>query len=220
MEAQTPDGTRVGTPAGAAALREPPSTPTPSSRAGPSSRLASSPSKAGSGASYAAALKAKPQDWHLEFSMDEHALPLDLTIYGAIHQHEMRKKTGSLPPSMLWQGIYTIKFKKVPGPLTSPDSKAHQSLNDVLVLIPCLAENAESSIKVRSSTPTLSCVAEDTPHAKILRLLRVLHSLNTLEAERSAFGADRRHLPETAFINNKLTAKLTRQLEEPIIVAR
>ncbi|KAF9269117.1 hypothetical protein L218DRAFT_1040523 [Marasmius fiardii PR-910] len=188
VEAQTPDGTRVATPAQKEGA--------PSSYAGPSGSLTRP--------SYAAALKTKPTDWHLEFVMDDHVLPLDLTIYGAIHQHEMRKTTGSLPPSMLWQGIYTIKFKKVPGPLTSPDSKAY---------------NAESSVKARSSTPNLSCLAEDTPHAKILRLLRVLHSLNTLEAERSAFGGDRRHLPETAFINNKLTAKLTRQLEEPMIVA-
>jgi E3 ubiquitin-protein ligase TRIP12 len=47
-----------------------------------------------------------------------------------------------------------------------------------------------------------------------------LHQLNTLEAERSVFIGDKRNLPEAAFVNNKLTAKLTRQLEEPMIVAR
>jgi E3 ubiquitin-protein ligase TRIP12 len=47
-----------------------------------------------------------------------------------------------------------------------------------------------------------------------------LHKLNTLEAEHSAFAWVKRSLPESAFINNKLTAKLTRQLEEPMIVAR
>jgi E3 ubiquitin-protein ligase TRIP12 len=40
-----------------------------------------------------------------------------------------------------------------------------------------------------------------------------------LEAERSGLG-ERRFLSDSAFINNKLTAKLTRQLEEPMIVAR
>jgi E3 ubiquitin-protein ligase TRIP12 len=72
-------------------------------------------------ASYAAALKAKPNDWHLEFSMDDHILPLDLTIYGAIHQHEIRKRSGALPQNLLWQGVYTITFKKVSGPLPSSD---------------------------------------------------------------------------------------------------
>ena len=72
----------------------------------------------------------------------------------------------------------------------------------------------------RSSTPPLSSLTEDAPHAKILRLLRVLHQLNTLEAEGSLFSGEKRNLPETAFVNNKLSAKLTRQLEETMIVAR
>lgn len=72
----------------------------------------------------------------------------------------------------------------------------------------------------RSSSPGLSSLPEDTPHAKILRLLRVLHQLNTLETGRLVFVGDKRNLPESAFVNNKLTAKLTRQLEEPMIVAR
>ncbi|KAJ6514891.1 hypothetical protein C8R47DRAFT_1275714 [Mycena vitilis] len=181
VEAQTPDGTRVATPN----LKE--GQPSPAART-PAMR-----------ASYASALKAKPTDWHLEFSMDDQTLPLDLTIYGAMHQHEMRKKTGALPPNLIWQGVYTVKFKKVPGPLPA-------------------ADGAESS-KSRSPSPTLSSLPEDAPHAKILRLLRVLHQLNTLEAERSVFIGEKRNLPESAFVNNKLTAKLTRQLEEPMIVA-
>ena len=72
----------------------------------------------------------------------------------------------------------------------------------------------------RSPTPTLTSLPEDAPHAKILRLLRLLYHLNTAESERVALPSEKRHLPDSAFINNKLTAKLTRQLEEPMIVAR
>lgn len=102
IEAQTPHGTRVATPS-APREAEPPL-----------------PRKA----SYAAALKAKPTDWHLEFSMDDVVLPLDLTIYGAIHQHELRKKAGgtSVPASLIWQGVYTVQFKKVLGPAPSLES--------------------------------------------------------------------------------------------------
>lgn len=78
----------------------------------------------------------------------------------------------------------------------------------------------EAGSKHRSPSPTLSSLPDDAPHAKILRLLRVLHQLNTLESERSVFHGDKRNLPESSFVNNKLTAKLTRQLEEPMIVAR
>lgn len=187
IEAQTPDGTRVATPS--ASVQDGP-TP-PSLRASLSNK-----------ASYAAALKAKPTDWHLEFSMDDQVLPLDLTVYGAIHQHEMRKKTGALPLNMIWQGVYTIKFKKVAGPLPSSESRG----DDI-------------GTKNRSPSPSLSSLPDDAPHAKILRLLRVLNQLNTLEAERSVFVGEKRNLPDSAFINNKLTAKLSRQLEEPMIVA-
>jgi E3 ubiquitin-protein ligase TRIP12 len=186
IEAQTPDGTRVATPNSAA--RDGQATPTRSSR--------------NARASYAAALKAKPTDWHLEFSMDDHVLPLDLTIYGAIHQHEIRKKTGSLPPSMIWQGIYTVKFRKVSGPQPSSEVRT------------------DDGSRTRPIAPNLSSLPDDAPYTKILRLLRVLYHLNTMEAERVAFAGEKRILPDTAFVNNKLTAKLTRQLEEPMIVAR
>ncbi|KAJ3996321.1 hypothetical protein F5050DRAFT_1571693 [Lentinula boryana] len=187
VEAQTPDGTRVATPNPNISMNQ----------------LASSSSKPSTSSrpSYASALKTKPVDWHLEFAMDDHVLPLDLTIYGAIHQHEMRKKAGPTPPNLFWQGVYTIKFKKVPGPAPASDA------------------GSESGIKPRSSTPPLSSLAEDAPHAKILRLLRVLYQLNTLEAEGTLFNGEKRNLPETAFVNNKLSAKLTRQLEETMIVA-
>ncbi|KAG1850714.1 hypothetical protein F4604DRAFT_1907303, partial [Suillus subluteus] len=182
VEAQTPDGTRVATPSTA---------PLISSSRPPNANKTS----------YAAALKAKPSDWHLEFSMDDHLLPLDLTIYGAIHQHEIRKKLGPVPSSSMWQGIYTVKFKKVNGPPPSQEPRADTSAS-----------------KIRSPSPILSSLPDDAPHAKILRLLRVLHRLNAAEAQRPARPLDRRALSETTFINNKLTAKLTRQLEEPMIV--
>lgn len=101
VEAQTPDGIRVTTP-----NVLPNSTPQSSART-----------------SYAAALKTKPTDWHLEFSMDDQILPLDLTIYGAIHQHEMRKKPGTIPQSLVWQGVYNVTFKKVSGPTPTPESE-------------------------------------------------------------------------------------------------
>ncbi|KAI0730615.1 hypothetical protein C8Q76DRAFT_644034 [Earliella scabrosa] len=184
VEAQTPDGTHVPTPGRGPSTSATPRTSTPKT-------------------SYAAALKAKPSDWHLEFFMDDHKLPLDLTIYGAIHQHEMRKHRASgspFVPSMIWQGVYSIKFKKVPGPLPSSDARGD-----------------ETGSRSRSPTPSLSSLPEDAPHAKILRVLRVLHKLNAQESER--LTPAKRILAPSAFVNNKLTAKLTRQLEEPMIVA-
>lgn len=106
VEAQTPDGTRVATPNSVSAT------------AGPS---ANAPAQK---PSYAAALKNKPTDWHLEFAMDGHVLPLDMTIYGAIHQHESRKAGGnSVPLSMLYTSVFPVKYKKVTGPAPSSESE-------------------------------------------------------------------------------------------------
>uniref|UniRef100_D8Q152 HECT-type E3 ubiquitin transferase n=1 Tax=Schizophyllum commune (strain H4-8 / FGSC 9210) TaxID=578458 RepID=D8Q152_SCHCM len=180
VEAQTPDGTRVATP------NPPREAPKPASSAKPS---------------YAAALKSKPADWHLEFSMDDQVLPLDLTIYGAVHQQEMRKKEKSgVPGSVDGELATLVGFDGTDG------AQAR-------------SETSEAASKSRAPSPTLTSLPEDAPHAKILRLLRAFHDLNLLEGERSAFVGEKRTLPESSFVNNKLTAKLTRQLEEPMIVA-
>lgn len=107
--AQTPEGTRVATP-----------NPMRDQNPSTSSSSASSAAKQ----SYASALKNKASDWHLEFSMDDHVLPLDMTIYGAVHQHEVRKTSGPpVPLNMIWQGVYTVKYKKVAGPRPSPEGR-------------------------------------------------------------------------------------------------
>jgi E3 ubiquitin-protein ligase TRIP12 len=95
--AQTPEGTRVATP-------NPNMDTTPANNTSPTR------------ASYAAAAKTKPNDWHLVFTMEDHVLPLDMTIYRAVHQQEARRGAATVNTANIWNGIYTIKFKKVAGP--------------------------------------------------------------------------------------------------------
>lgn len=67
--------------------------------------------------SYAAALKKDEADWHLEFTMGEQNIPLDTTVYGAVHRYEAAH--GSLATAKtMWTNIYTVKFRKVAGPLS------------------------------------------------------------------------------------------------------
>lgn len=87
-----------------------------------------------------------------------------------------------------------------------------------------IAQCAEKSIAVSTdaivtpSTDGLGVTLDASkPTSKILRLLRVVHNL-TVES-REATGKDQA-MEETLFVNNKLTAKLTRQLEEVMIIAR
>ena len=142
--------------------------------------------------SYATAFKAKLIDWYLEFSMDDRILPLDLTIYGDIHQHETRKKSGAILLNMIWQRIYMIKFK-ISGLIPS-----FEGIFKLIVLLLTahtkswpwfrsfwlekLRLGDELEEKIPKSCFSLS--SRIFPHAKVLRLPRVLCQLNAIEAER------------------------------------
>ncbi len=92
----TPDGTRVPTPSGTVPAAE-------------ASRPADGLPKAGS---YAAALRAPPQDWHLEFSINGQTLSYGETMYGAIS----RTRSNKDPKVSIWDTQVVVKFKKVTGP--------------------------------------------------------------------------------------------------------
>ncbi|CAD6911793.1 unnamed protein product [Tilletia controversa] len=168
----------------------------------------SGPSRTARG-SYSAALQRKTSDWHLEFFMDGKPINLKSTIYGAVHNFEAtRTSSSSLSNRYIWQNIYTVTYKKTSGPVPT-EAEANgtpepEQLNSAAIVLP-------------------ESIPKDAPYANILQLLGVMHDLNTMWREKGDYHAvlDGRAsaLAENAFINNKLTAKLNRQLEEPMIVA-
>lgn len=163
--------------------------------------------------SYANALQKKPVDWHLQFEMDGEKLSLKSTIYSAIHKHEMRNKSTNGAASAgrhIWANTYTVKYRKVPGP--SPDEEENQRATP------------DPSIDPLKLTTLPDSISSEATYASILLLLRVLYNLNRRWKETSEWRKLNDHqaanaLNEAAFVNNKLTAKLNRQLEEPMIVA-
>ncbi|MBW0499959.1 hypothetical protein O181_039674, partial [Austropuccinia psidii MF-1] len=199
MEAHTPHGTRIATPL---------SSRPPSALGKPSNSSLAGLINSGSGSrsskpSYAAAVKAEPKDWHLVFSLGGQSIPLDTTVYGAVYANESQNGTQN---RNMWSNVYTVTFRKVDGP-------APTSNEDALSVDPGCREEG---CLLPASIP------EGSQQASILRLLRALHSLNLDWHELSHSS---KHEPydlafaESVFINNKLTAKLNRQLEEPMIVA-
>ncbi|EST08765.2 hypothetical protein PSEUBRA_001462 [Kalmanozyma brasiliensis GHG001] len=222
--AKTPEGTRIATPNNGSGTPKPSDSTaagaSASAASGSSSSATASPAKP---SSYASALQKKPSDWHLEFSIGSEKLDLDTTIYGAVHRFETsqaRDQSQSIVSTLhggskhIWSNVYTVRYKKVSG----ADSKSGAEATPE----PTSAESA--AVELPAS------VKEDAPYAKLLQLLAVLHSLNMEWREVSRAGAvstgveQTTHAPsaslaESAFVNNKLTAKLNRQLEEPMIVA-
>ncbi|KAE8267976.1 hypothetical protein A4X09_0g4365 [Tilletia walkeri] len=160
-------------------------------------------------ATYSAALQRKTTDWHLEFFMDGKPINLKSTIYGAVHNFEATRSSSlSLSNRYIWQNIYTVTYKKVSGPVpTEGETNATpepEQLNSAAIVLP-------------------ESIPKDAPYANILQLLGVMHDLNTLWREKGdhhiVLDGRASALAESSFINNKLTAKLNRQLEEPMIVA-
>ena len=124
VSARTPDGTRIQTPVPGSSLST--SLPGMKARQPSTSSTSSTPAVGGAstsapppGRSYAAALKAAPADWHLEFSMGGKPINMESTIFGAVYQHEVRSGNPSGIRGV-WQNIYTVSFKKVAGPPPNP----------------------------------------------------------------------------------------------------
>ena len=201
VTARKEDGTRVATPSqsSVASLHAP-----PSARSREMLAAGINASSSGRAMSYAAAIQAVPQDWHIEFSINGQTLPNETTIYGAVLNN--KSDSADLAPRNIWSAIHTINFKRVPGPPPA-ESTSLKSLT------------AADSMTNPGMPPSLH---EHPTTSKILRLLNILHEMNAnLDdvLDDSKASTNVKAEPVAQFVNTKLTAKLNRQLEEPLIVA-
>jgi E3 ubiquitin-protein ligase TRIP12 len=200
VTARKEDGTRVATPSQVPGSN---SRTNSAFQAAAAAAALSTPS-ASRPMSYAAAIQAVPQDWHIEFSLDDKILSNETTIYRAVHnpagpidEHSSRS---------VWSAIHPIKFKRVAGPPPPEPSSVTQA--------------AEVSELTASGIP--ASLDKHPATSSILRLLNILHALNANLDDVLAENKDTLKLNAEAlsqFVNTKLTAKLNRQLEEPLVVA-
>lgn len=211
ITARKEDGTRVPTPSNSQG-RGAVATPTPSGAGSGSNHMTSrallqnlqnaTRSSSSRPMSYAAAIQSTPQDWHLEFTHDGKVVSNDTTVYRAVHKQD----TDDFTSRNVWSHVHEIKIRKVPGP-PPPESGPFGSI-----------ANEESG----SGGNAPASLAKYPTTVSILRLLKILHNLNAniddvIMENKAALTL---HIePLTQFVNTKLTAKLNRQLEEPLIVA-
>lgn len=197
ITARKEDGTRVPTPSQAS---------TGSSAAQRSNLLASALLNSPSSSrhmSYAAAIQSVPQDWHLEFTHQSKVVSSDTTIYRAV------QKMGSddFASRNVWAQTHEIKMRRVPGPPPA----------ETLSFASATHEEGEQA---DGNAP--ASLAKYPTTASILRLLKILHNLNANIDDVIVENKATLKLniePLSQFVNTKLTAKLNRQLEEPLIVA-
>lgn len=200
VTARKDDGSRVSTPSQTLASL---SSSLSSSRARELIAAGFNPAMAHRSMTYAAALQAIPQDWHLEFRINDEPLPGDFTIYQALRLD--KSQSSELSSRNIWTAAHPIKIKRVPGP--APPSPSSLNLS---------GSSGEGTLGMPSS------LLEHPETSNILRLLDILHELNANVDDVLDDGQERMKLvtePVAQFVNTKLTAKLNRQLEEPLIVA-
>ncbi|KAF9991076.1 Ubiquitin fusion degradation protein 4 [Mortierella antarctica] len=158
----------------------------------------------------AAASSPSSSPWQIQFSLHGTPISTDTTVYGAIHEYERRGGKSASQRSM-WSSVYPIKFKRVDTPpAENSEEVAHvQSQDDV-------------DLTFTSQMPKE--LPQQADYAPILGLLRVLHGLN--DDWRRFFATEDtrslrvvRPLESSKFVNSKISAKVNRQLEEPLIVA-
>ncbi|KAK3673995.1 Ubiquitin fusion degradation protein 4 [Recurvomyces mirabilis] len=205
VTARTEDGTSIGTPSQG--------TPNPTTQrdrmsaaylAQAREMLSTPTSSARPNMSFAQALQSTPQDWHIEFSINDQLISSETTIYRACHFNNSLGEEVSTRP--IWSATHTIKFKKVQGP--PPAERAG------------LTPPPDSSVNMENGLPP--SLNKHPITSGILRLMSILHELNAnledvLAENKNAVKLNSE--PLTQFVNTKLTAKLNRQLEEPLIVA-
>lgn len=207
VEARREDGTRIATPQSS---QGPPAAPFPalsaSARLAAARELLSSPSGGSRPRSYASAVQSTPQDWHIEFSINGQTVSNDTTIYRAVHfnQAEPEEVSGRV----VWSAVHKITFKKVAGP-PPPESQL-------------FTQNPQSPKDPFTGLPV--SLSHHPRTASILQLMSLLHHTNSELDDISLADANLEEVqftkePLAHFINTKLTAKLNRQLEEPLIVA-
>jgi len=202
ITARKEDGTRVPTPSGGRS-----STTLPSRSSTLTAALQGTPTPATSSRpmSYAAAIQTVPSDWHIEFSLDGKVIPNETTIYRAVHNSA--SNSDDHLSRNIWSAIHPIKFRRVPG---APPAES-------IAFVSSFDASLETD---ENGTP--GSLAKSPVTASILRLLKKLHDLNAniddvLVENKEILKVNVE--PLSQFVNTKLTAKLNRQLEEPLIVA-
>ena len=202
VTARKEDGTRVATPSqsSVASLHGPPSL-----RTRPAPAAGATPTFSNRPMSYAAAIQAVPQDWHIEFSIADEPIANETTIYRAVHYNKAQPDEPAA--RNVWSAIHPVKFKRVSGPPPPEPSS--------------LTPTPGAASETASSGMPLS-LDKHPATSTILRLLNILHELNAnlediLDDQKD--GVKLNAEPLAQFVNTKLTAKLNRQLEEPLIVA-
>ncbi|XP_052008974.1 LOW QUALITY PROTEIN: E3 ubiquitin-protein ligase TRIP12-like [Xyrauchen texanus] len=179
----------------------------------------------------------------LQFYIGEHLLPYNMTVYQAVRQfslqaEEERESTDDeanpLGRAGIWTKTHTIWYKPVKedeegckdtvggkrgraqtAPTkTSPRNAKKQDELWHEGVCPCVTNPLESYLICEPPDG----ITFDDPSIEVILLLRVLHAISRYWFYLYENAAYKEIIPNSEFINSKLTAKANRQLQDPLVI--
>ncbi|KAG1213610.1 Ubiquitin fusion degradation protein 4 [Rhizopus azygosporus] len=139
--------------------------------------------------------KKKDGEWRIRFSLNGTIISNDTTVYAAVHQYEMKEERSQTRSGRsIWSSSYPVTFERVwvPNSDSSDDTKK--------AAIACQLADVTKPKEL----------SDDSVCVQVILLMKEL----SLAITKNSVG-----ISAQDFINRKLTAKMNRQLEEPLIVA-
>jgi E3 ubiquitin-protein ligase TRIP12 len=134
----------------------------------------------------------KPEESQVSFTINGEAIPMGITIYGALYRSLQHKAEEIVDPSNIWRATHEVRYKLDTG---SPST-----------------EEKILSYEVNSEPKDLDFYDHTT--IETLYVLKAIHQINLFVKFQNMNGLD-----DSIFMNWKLTVKLNRQLEEPLVIA-
>ncbi|KAK3738539.1 hypothetical protein QZH41_012052, partial [Actinostola sp. cb2023] len=166
---------------------------------------------------------------HLEVMLGDRILPYNMTVYQAVKQYgqndedkDTDEDQGVLGRPSIWVGQHTIWFRPLIQSSDSPTGNSKirsgsRSSSKMLLKKSC-KDDTEPSI----SQSLTNCLPTDTaisdPSIEVICLMRILHVLNNNWPLLFESNQSSSLVSNSEFMNAKLSAKILRQLQDPIAV--
>ncbi|CAO3655933.1 unnamed protein product [Mucor hiemalis] len=158
------------------------------------SSTSSKPTESSSSSTNAPKKEKKEGEWKIRFSLNGSTISNDSTVYAAVHEYEMNSERQ--PSRNIWSSSYPVSYERI--------------------WVPTPETNEKDAKKPATPVRQLEDVHQPKELLKDSTCSQVLHLLKALSP---AISKRPNGINIQDFINRKLTAKMNRQLEEPLIVA-
>lgn len=145
----------------------------------------------------------KEGEWKIRFSLNGTVISNDSTVYAAVHQYEMNPPTEGQSQRVgvrnIWSSSYPVTYERIWVPTSSDTTKDQET------------KKAKGPVRQLAGVTQPKELQDDSTCFQVLCLLKALSPAAMTKLPLGITAQD--------FINRKLTAKMNRQLEEPLIVA-